>query len=326
MKRIAAIKNRHRLVVAADRVKERAEHAAAQCSGAVSTDDWESAVSHPAVEAVIVATTNEALAAITEKAVNHGKHVLVEKPAGRTPFEIDAVIAAAKKFSVCVKVGFNHRFHPSFIKARKIVDSDALGSLMFIRGRYGHGGRIGYEKEWRARPELSGGGELIDQGVHLIDLSRWFLGEFNRVEGCCRTFYWDMPVEDNGFVRLETPHNQIAWLHVSCTEWKNMFSFEIYGEKGKLQIDGLGGSYGTERLAYYKMLPRMGPPETTIWEFPGNDVSWQTEIESFIRDVKCLNRNDSCESFPYTPNLNDARAGLAIVDGIYRSQKAHEKG
>src|SRR6185295_2401631 len=160
------------------------------------------------------------------------------------------------------QVGFNHRFHPALQKAREIVDTGALGPLMFIRGRYGHGGRTGYDREWRADPAISGGGELIDQGVHLIDLARWFLGEFPVVEGHAGTYFWDMAVDDNAFLSLRTKANQTAWLQASCTEWKNMFSFEIYGRDGKLQVDGLGGSYGVERLSYYKMLPKMGPPET----------------------------------------------------------------
>ena len=127
---------------------------------------------------------------------------------------------------------------------------------MFVRARYGHGGRVGYEKEWRARPEMSGGGELIDQGVHLIDLARWFVGaEFAQVEGKAVTLFWDMPVDDNAFMTLTTASGQVAHLHVSCTEWKNMFSFEIYARHAKLQIDGIGGSYGVERLLALRDAP-----------------------------------------------------------------------
>ena len=101
-------------------------------------------------------------------------------------------------------IGFNHRYHRAFRKAREIFDSGALGEMMFVRGRYGHGGRPGYDKEWRAVPELSGGGELIDQGMHLIDLARWFLGDFEKVQGHIATYFWNMPVEDNGFLLLRT--------------------------------------------------------------------------------------------------------------------------
>ena len=130
------------------------------------------------------------------------------------------------------------------------------------------GCRVGYDKEWRAQPELSGGGELIDQGVHLIDLARWFLGDFTDVQGHAHTYYWDMPVDDNGFLLLKTTSKQVAFLHASCTEWKNLFSFEIYGQTGKIDINGLGGSYGVERISYYKMSPTMGPPETFMVGIP----------------------------------------------------------
>ena len=180
---------------------------------------------------------------------------------------------------------------------------------MFIRGRYGQGGRIGYEKEWRANPKISGGGELIDQGVHLIDLSQWFLGDFTSVEGFVETYFWNMPVEDNCFLTLRTEKGQTAWLHVSCSEWKNMFCLEIYGKYGKLQIDGLGGSYGVERLTYYKMLPEMGPPETTIWEYPGEDKSWKYEFEDFINSIH--------NNKPVRGDLSDACETLNIVDKIY---------
>jgi predicted dehydrogenase len=181
---------------------------------------------------------------------------------------------------------------------------------MFIRGRYGHGGRVGYDKEWRADPALSGGGELIDQGPHLIDLSRWFLGDFAHVEGRAQTYFWKMPVDDNGFMMLRTERDQIAFLQVSCTEWKNLFSFEIYGREGKLDLNGLGGSYGVERIAWYKMLPEMGPPETYAWEYPMADDSWAVETATFLDDI----RTDQ----PATSSLEDAIAALKIVETIYK--------
>jgi predicted dehydrogenase len=180
---------------------------------------------------------------------------------------------------------------------------------MFLRGRYGHGGRIGYDREWRANPALSGGGELIDQGVHVIDLARWFLGDFSHIEGIAATYYWDMPVDDNAFMTLRTAGNQTAFLHVSCTEWKNLFSFEIYGRNGKVAIDGLGGSYGVERIAFYRMLPEMGPPETSLWEYPRGDQSWSLEMKEFLEDVQ-LNRQPSA-------GLPAARAALDVVARIY---------
>ncbi len=211
---------------------------------------------------------------------------------------------------VHVRIGYNHRFHPALVKAREIVDSGVLGPLMFIRGRYGHGGRKGYDREWRSDPKLSGGGELLDQGVHLIDLASWFLGGFTTVDGHAATYFWDMKVDDNAFLSLRTKEGQTAWLHVSCTEWKNMFSFEIYGRDGKISIDGLGGSYGTERLTYYRMLPQMGPPEMTHWEFTGGDASWADETWAFAEDIR-LDRTPS-------PGPAEGIKTLEIVEAIYK--------
>jgi predicted dehydrogenase len=295
--------------VCADAVKERAEALARTCPGAEPVTDWRVVAKRADVDAVIVSTTNNMLAEISLAMLSTGKHVLVEKPAARRSVELEPVIQAARKMNVVARVGFNHRYHRAFRKARELFESGALGELMFIRGRYGHGGRIGYEKEWRADPQLSGGGELIDQGVHLIDLARWFLGDLSTAQGFAHTFYWDMPVDDNGFMLLRTQKQQVAFLHVSCTEWKNTFSFEIYGHNSKLEISGLGGSYGVERLTCYRMLPQMGPPETTTWEYPMADNSWEVEFAEFQEDIR-LNRQP-------TANLDDARAALQIVERIY---------
>ena len=232
----------------------------------------------------------------------------------RAADEVLPLIEAAARRDVRVRVGFNHRYHPALLKARELVDSGALGDLMFVRGRYGHGGRIGYDKEWRADPEKSGGGELIDQGVHLIDLARSFLGDFTSVEGFAKTYYWDMPVDDNAFLLLRTAREQTAFLHVSCTEWKNLFSLEIYGRVGKLQIDGLGGSYGTERLTFHRMLPEMGPPETTAWEYPRGDQSWELEFREFVDDI-ALHRTPAA-------GLAEAHAALDVVKKIYEGSRA----
>ena len=299
-----------RLVVCVDSDLGRAQALAKTTAGAAASADWREAVARPDVDIVIVATTNDALAPITTAAVQAGKHVLVEKPAARSLAELEGVLAAAKAGLSLVRVGFNHRYHPALRKAREIFESGALGEMMFVRGRYGHGGRIGYEKEWRANPEISGGGELIDQGVHLIDLARWFLGEFVQVDGFAHTYFWQMPVDDNAFMTLRTSGGQTAFLHVSCTEWKNLFSLEIYGRDGKLHIEGLGGSYGVERLTSYKMLPEMGPPDTTAWEYPGADRSWQIEFDEFLEDIRAGRQPAA--------GLEAARAALTVVDAIQR--------
>jgi predicted dehydrogenase len=302
-----------RLVAVADTNLARAQQLAAQFPGCVVAE-WQQLVEREDVDLVIVATTNDALAPVSLAAIQHGKHVLVEKPAARNAEELRPLVAAARAAGVIAKVGFNHRFHPAFQKARAIFDSGVLGPLMYIRARYGHGGRLGYDREWRADPAIAGGGEMLDQGVHLIDLARWFAGDFTDVSGHISTFFWDMPVEDNGFALLKTAQGQVAWLHASCTEWKNLFCFEIFGRDGKLQIDGLGGSYGVERLSYYQMLPQMGPPETTIWEYPGEDISWRDEYAHLLACIRDRRQPDG--------SLEDALATLEIIGQLYGQKRA----
>lgn len=295
------------LRVACDVQGPRAE-LMAHATGCRAVSRMEEALAND-VDAIIVATTNSALASVAAAALRVSKHVLIEKPAGISVREIQELEQLAAKSGSIVRVGYNHRYHPSFQKARQIIDSGVLGPMMFIRGRYGHGGRVGYDREWRANPSLSGGGELIDQGVHLIDLAGWFLGDFVRVAGHVDTYFWDMPVDDNAFLDLRNADGKTAWLQVSCTEWKNLFSFEIYGRKGKLLIQGLGGSYGVEQLAHYQMLPAMGPPETTIYEYPGTDTSWRLEMEEFLKDIQ-MGRTPQ-------PGLREARKALEVVEKIY---------
>ena len=266
------------------------------------------------IDFVIAATIHAKLPLIAEEVISHQKHLLVEKPAAISSSQIEKLEALAKAYKVIVHVGYNHRYHRAFQKAKRLIKAGEIGELMYIRARYGHGGRIGYDKEWRANPALSGGGELIDQGVHLIDLSRWiFESSFSEIQGFSHTYFWNMPVEDNGFLLLKTPKNQVAFLHASCTEWKNLFSFEIYGKKGKLMIEGLGGSYGTEKLTYYKMLKEMGPPETVIWEYPSEDPSWKMEFQHFLQSIK--------EKTSLGPTLADAKEALKITETIYENSK-----
>jgi predicted dehydrogenase len=304
----------HRLVVAVDADREKAQALAALRPGALALTDWRTAVGRADVDAVLVSTPHHLLAPVAIVAAEAGKHVLVEKPGARNAAELAPLVEAAHRTKVVVKVGFNHRFHPAFQKAREYVDAGAIGELMFARARYGHGGRVGYDKEWRADPHISGGGELLDQGMHLIDLSRWFFGDFVRVEGFSHTYFWDMPVDDNAFMALRTSRQQMAWLHVSWTEWKNMFSFELYGKTGKLHVEGLGGSYGIERLAYYRMSAEMGPPETVIHEYPGTDQSWALDFADFVRSVET--GMEPCGG------LDDALKALQVVDAIYGTNES----
>jgi len=307
-KRAAAIGD-DEIIMVCDTNLERARSLAARV-GAKAVDDWRKVVDGDS-DAIVVATSHDCLAQIALAAVEADKHVLVEKPAARSLEELLPVRDAARRRGVSVKAGYNHRFHPGLMAAKKIVAGGNLGPLYYIRACYGHGGRKGYEQEWRCNRAVSGGGELIDQGAHLIDLSRWFLGDLTLEYAATPTYFWSVDVEDNCFLALRGRRGEMAWLHATWTEWKNTFSFEITGRDGKLTIQGLGGSYGNERLTFHKMLPQMGPPETTIWEYPPSDASWASEFADFKTDQAGKPANIA--------NIEDACAVLGIIESAYRS-------
>jgi predicted dehydrogenase len=250
-------------------------------------DNWNKIISRNDVDAVVVCTTNNNLAKISYEAAAHKKHVFCEKPLGTTVDEVKNAVEEASKQKVVFKTGFTLRFHPGIQKIKSIVDSGSIGKILFIRCRYGITGRPGYEKEWRAIQDISGGGELIDQGIHVLDLFRLFLGDFSNVCGSIGTLYWKMKVEDNAFAILTTPSNQIASLHVSWTQWNNIFSLEIFGTEGYLIMEGLGGAYGTEKVIHGKKAPTdKWPPEEKIMTFDNPEVAWQKEWEDFVISIK----------------------------------------
>lgn len=248
-------------------------------------------------DVALISVSHCDLSKIAIQFIERGKPVLIEKP-GAFGLEQALQIKSANTKNIPISIGFNHRFHPAFQKAHEIFCNQDKHSLMFLRARYGHGGRLGYEKEWRAQRAVSGGGQLIDQGAHLIDLSRWFLGNLKLDYAHVPTLFWKMEVEDNAFLALKGDSDTFAWLHASWTEWKNIFSFELSNSKIKIEVAGLGGSYGTETLKVYSMLPGLGPPETTIYEYPFADVSWDLELQNFFRAVigeeKIIGDLDDC--------------------------------
>ena len=180
---------------------------------------------------------------------------------------------------------------------------------MYIRGRYGHGGRPGMEKEWRCVPELSGGGELIDQGPHLIDLSRWFLGDLRLDYGIAPTTSGISPSTTIASWRLRGGSGQMAWLHATWTEWKNMFSFEIFGRDGKLVIDGLGGSYGAGTTDVLPHAAADGAARNDHLGIPVPDQSWERNSPISPRAIS--------EGRRPCGDIEDAYANLKIVDQVY---------
>lgn len=299
------------VLVVCDLHRDRAQ-ALAEAVGAQWSTDWRTVVSRPDLDVIVVCTTNNELRPVVVSALATGKHVLCEKPLGRNAAEAAEMRDAAQEARRVLKVGFNHRHHPALADAWELAEEGAIGPLLCIRAAYGHGGRAGYEREWRGDVELAGGGELLDQGVHVIDLCRWFLGDFVEVSGIVATAFWSVePLEDNAFALLRTQAGQIATIHTSWTQWKNLFRFEVFGRDGYLLVDGLGGSYGPERLTLGRRRGESGPPEETVWEFPAHDGSWDAEWMELTSALAEGRQPLGC--------ADDGYEVMRLVDAIYRS-------
>lgn len=271
--------------------------------------DWRKVVANKSIDAFIISVTNNWLAPIAQEAILSGKHVLVEKPGARNLTELQQIMKAYQKNPVVVMFGYNHRYHPAILKAKEIVDSKKFGPVLFIRAKYGHGGRLGYEKEWRFQKDISGGGELLDQGSHLIDLVNFFIGEMEEVEGYTGKLFWKSDLEDSAFFTMKNRNNQLAQLSVTCLEWKNIFLFEILLKTAKIQIDGLGKSYGMEKLTLYEKKPEIGPPDMQEFIFPGEDLSWNKENEIFFDRITSGKISDD--------KIKEAGYVLDIINKIY---------
>ena len=239
------------------------------------------------LDLVIISVTHDQLTKYAIKALKKNCHILIEKPGGISSNDLLIIKKLSKIKKLSVKIGFNHRYLDCFRKLKEIYAKlKKKDELMFIKASYGHGGRKNYEKEWRFNIKKSGGGELIDQGSHLIDICIWLLKEIHVDYSTLHDYFWKKGIEDNVFLILKTNSNQVIQLHTSWTEWKNSFRFELYMKKSKILIDGIGKSYGEQRLVFYNMNKSMKPPVIKEYKFKSNDNSWRKETMEFINSIK----------------------------------------
>lgn len=314
---IDAATDDHTLVVA-DVDPERAEQAGHE-SGCGWTTRWQDVVARDDLDAVVVATTNQWLAPISQAALESGKHVLCEKPAGRSPADLRCATEAARSCGRTLKVGFNLRHAPAVARAHEACAEGAIGDVNFLRARYGHGGRPGMEAEWRADASVSGGGELLDQGIHIVDLFRWFAGDFGEAFAYTANYGWPAPpgragVEDNAFALFRGGSGRTASLHVSWTQWKNLFSFEVFGTEGYVVVEGLGGSYGISTLRRGTRSGAGGAPRESCQELGGSEQSWAAEWREFTSAIAAHRQ-------PLGSGLDGLRA-LEMIQGAYESALA----
>lgn len=312
-RRALALGQDDRLVAVADIDPEAAQRLGREF-GCPASAHWEEVVRRRDAEVVLVCTPPHLHAPVSIAALGGGKHVLCEKPLARNPEEAEAVVGAVKRRGVKLKCGFNHRYYPGIRQAKAWCEQGVIGEIMFLRCRHGIGGRPGYEKEWRAQPELSGGGELMDQGLHSLDLLRWWLGGFTEVFGLLSSSFWNIaPLEDNAFVLLRTAKGQVASLHVSWTQWKNLFSFEIFGREGYIEVSGLGGSYGAHKAIRGKNAP-LAPFLEEVIEYRGGDQSFREEWQEFTAAIQ--------HDGDHLASSNDGLEALRLAAAVYESARA----
>lgn len=267
--------------------------------------DWEAAVTRPDVDLVVVSAANNVHASISIRAMDAGKHVICEKPLARNPEECRAMVEAAERNGVKLKTGFNHRYSHQTWKAHELFAEGAIGDIIFVRGRTGHGQGEALSKRWFGNFELSGGGTFLDNGVHLLDLSRWFMGDFVSATG---TIHTHLPAlgkcEDNGFGIYKTADGRVCQLQSSWTQWKGYLFLEIFGDKGELLIN-----YDDQTCT----LIRRGA-EATVWQYAGvPDCSWEREIEEIMAAAR--------ENREPLANGNDGWQAVKMAYAVYESSE-----
>ncbi len=259
----------------------------AESFGCAISNDWEEIARRDDIDVALVCTPPDTHYKMCTTYLSSGKHVLCEKPLSRTAEEALNIVKAAEKANKKLKCGFNLRFHPGIKQAKEWVDNGIIGDMNFIRCRYGIMGIPDIKKDWRGDRERAGGGEIMDRGVHVLDFFHWFLGDFSEVVGFAASRYWgEATLEDNGFALLRTDKQQVGLMHVSSTQWRNLFSLELYGSNGYVIIEGLGYVYGTERVILGKKPMIPGPNHEEVIEYLGPDQSWLEEWKEFVKAIE----------------------------------------
>lgn len=279
----------------------------------------EEIINHPDLDAIIICTPNFLNKKLTIAALEAGKHVFCEKPPAFTAADMREIIAAEEKSNNVLMYGFNHRHHDSIMQIKHLVDTKEYGNILWMRGRYGKSVTPDYFDQWRAKKELAGGGILMDQGIHMLDLFLYLGGKFDEVKAEISNLYWKMDVEDNAFVILKNSQSgMVASLHSTMTQWRHLFSIEIFLEKGYMVLNGLvtgSLSYtveGNEVLSIAKS--RTTAPAATFedeqkYRFQ-TDNSWRYEMDHFFRAI--LNKRPVSIG-----SSSDALQLMTILDKCY---------
>jgi len=272
------------------------------------------------LDVLFVSLPNYLAAESTIAGLERGLHVFCEKPPGRTVQDIrDVIVAEKKQPHVKLKYGFNHRYHESVIEAKKVIESGEYGEIVNLRGIYGKSSIIPFDKGWRAERKYAGGGILLDQGIHMLDMICYFAGNFEEVKSFVSNNYWRHDVEDNAYAIMRNRDGCVAMLHSTATQWRHKFRLEITLRDALLELSGIlsgSKSYGDERL---KIIPKKdGSSVGSFLEINNSyldDSSWRSEIDEFA---------DIIISDEVVENGNSADA-LKVMELVYKIYCADSK-
>ena len=270
------------------------------------------------IDAVFICAYVNVAAEYTLRALKAGKHVFCEKPPAMSADELKEINEYLLESDQIIKYGFNHRFHHSVIKAKKLIDSGSMGRPLWMRGVYGKAGSLDFSLNWRSYKKYAGGGILMDQGIHMLDLFRYFLGEeMEPIATHIDSLFWPIESEDNAFLILKSETGIISTLHSSATQWRHKFLLEMTFENGYINLDGIlssTGSYSPEKLLYaYREEENidvaMGKPSENIIHFESDD-SWDFELKEFLDAIQGVTevRNGTA---------HDAYKIMKLLDSIY---------
>jgi len=282
-------------------------------------DKWEDLVDDPSIDAIFVCLPNFLTKDVVIRGMQAGKHVFAEKPPGCSSTDVLEMIEVEKQTTKKLKFGFCLRYHPAIVEAKRLVDSGDFGNILWLRGRYGKSVDKDFTSSWRADRNYAGGGILLDQGMHMLDLFLMLCGDFQEVKSFVSNCYWKGDVEDNVFAILRNNDGQVASLHSTITQWRYLFSLEIFLSKGYIIVNGLlskSGRYGKERLTWSvnRTPPPMASHHSSVETTFSTDPSWELEVHEFIGAIM----ND-------TPILvgttADALRVMVAVDRIYDNDK-----
>lgn len=266
------------------------------------------------LDVLFVCLSNDVAAEATIKGLEKGLHVFCEKPPARTVDELLPVLECERRRpNQQLMYGFNHRYHDSVIRALEILHSKQLGKIINMRGVYGKAKLITFDQpSWRINRAISGGGVLLDQGIHMVDLMRLFAGEFVQISSHISNSHWGYDVEDNAYALMKTSDGAVALLNSSATQWRHQFSLDINLQRGSIILRGIvtgSKSYGAETLTVVTANPDEdnGDPVESVTTF-NRDLSWEREIEAFV----------SCITTGRSPEHGTSRDALETLRLVYR--------